>query len=124
MADVARVEAAPAGTQRKSAADETWVEANAGDLLAEGDEIKNVLGSPYSLSIYPGDYIRFTDAAGLELLNASGTVMYYSLSGAWVAVNGDGTYTAQAVGVGEGSGVMIVCARKGVMKIGPFPAVP
>jgi hypothetical protein len=124
MADLAIVQSAPAGTQRKTVTDGYWVDAQVDDKLQAGDEIQNTQSNAYGLELLPVGCIVFESIGTVTLSGIEGTVKYYDSNNEWVTVTSSDNYNAKAVGTDNGSGVVIVCARKGKAKIGPWPANP
>ncbi len=120
MADLAIITAAPAGTQRRHSPTGSWQTAQIGDVLVEGDEIRNTQGSDYGVELYSEAMIAFGQTVATTLSNLQGDVRYKDGSGQWIGIGSPGQYQAQAAGTGAGGGVGVGCGYFGVVKPPPW----
>ncbi len=121
MSDIAEIVSAPSGTQRRTDDQSQWVTASLGDKLQFGCQTRNTESNEYEVKLYSGACMDFGEAEEVEVSDIIGAALYMDGDGDWVAIEDEGTFSAQAVGTGPGGVVMVRCSIVGGYPPPPWP---
>jgi len=124
MANLAIIESAPAGTERRPYPQETWVTAAVNDTLNDNDAMRNTQSQDYQVRLREMAMLALESQDMVTLSDLEGTVRYRTDGGDWTEVTVEGDYSVIAVGTEEQSGVSVTCGASLFIKPPPWKQIP